>query len=337
MNEHFYFRNHLCIAMELLSINLYELIKANGFVGFTTALIRRFTNQMLMSLSLMRQYRIVHCDLKPENVLLRHPSKSAIKVIDFGSSCFENEKIYTYIQSRFYRSPEVILGMNYHMAIDMWSLGCILAELYTGFPIFPGENEQEQLSCIMEVLGVPEKEFVNRSSRKKLFFESNGTPRIVVNSKGRRRRPGSKSLQQVLKCNDEEFVDFISKCLVWDPERRMKPLAALRHPFVTAGRKSRSPGAIAISKPSISSSSLNSSRSKQHVMETPKKSIISAPTPLTARSSRTAAAPGTPSSSSHVSSLSSSSKSYRSSSHSHGLSSYHSGRALNGVATTVTK
>ena len=60
--------------------------------------------------------------------------------------------------------------MNYHMAIDMWSLGCIMAELYTGFPIFPGENEQEQLSCIMEVLGVPEKDFINRSSRKRLFF-----------------------------------------------------------------------------------------------------------------------------------------------------------------------
>lgn len=121
-----------------------------------------------------------------QNVLLKHPAKSAIKVIDFGSSCFEHEKslysffiddfplifsiVYTYIQSRFYRSPEVILGMNYHMAIDMWSLGCILAELYTGFPIFPGENEQEQLSCIMEVLGPPDKDFVNRSSRKRLFF-----------------------------------------------------------------------------------------------------------------------------------------------------------------------
>ena len=78
--------------------------------------------------------------------------------------------VYTYIQSRFYRSPEVILGMNYNMAIDMWSLGCILAELYTGYPIFPGENEQEQLSCIMEVLGVPDKEMINRSSRKRLFF-----------------------------------------------------------------------------------------------------------------------------------------------------------------------
>lgn len=188
--------------MELLSINLYELIKANGFVGFTTSLIRRFTGQMLMSLSLMRHHRIVHCDLKPEvlcfpvfphscidcvqNVLLKHPAKSGIKVIDFGSSCLEHEKsmyspphfshifndrpVYTYIQSRFYRSPEVILGMSYHMAIDMWSLGCIMAELYTGFPIFPGENEQEQLSCIMEILGVPDKEFINRSSRKRLFF-----------------------------------------------------------------------------------------------------------------------------------------------------------------------
>jgi dual specificity tyrosine-phosphorylation-regulated kinase 2/3/4 len=186
MTEYFNFRGHLCIAMELLSINLYELIKANGFVGFSTALVRRFTSQMLLSLSLMRHHRIVHCDLKPENVLLNHPAKSGLKVIDFGSSCLEHEKskpllsrtgpgrwslaVYTYIQSRFYRSPEVIMGMNYHMAIDMWSLGCIMAELYTGFPIFPGENEQEQLSCIMEVLGVPDKDFINRSSRKKLFF-----------------------------------------------------------------------------------------------------------------------------------------------------------------------
>jgi len=59
--------------------------------------------------------------------------------------------VYTYIQSRFYRSPEVILGHTYSMAIDMWSLGCILAELYTGYPLFPGESEVEQIACIMEV------------------------------------------------------------------------------------------------------------------------------------------------------------------------------------------
>ncbi|TFK25014.1 hypothetical protein FA15DRAFT_668884 [Coprinopsis marcescibilis] len=338
MTEHFYFRNHLCIATELLSINLYELIKANGFVGFTTALIRRFTTQMLLSLSLMRHHRIVHCDLKPENVLLRHPAKSAIKVIDFGSSCLEHEKIYTYIQSRFYRSPEVILGMNYHMAIDMWSLGCILAELYTGFPIFPGENEQEQLSCIMEVLGVPDKEFVNRSSRKKLFFDTSGSPRTVVNSKGRRRRPGSKTLAQVLRCNDEEFVDFIAKCLVWDPERRMKPQAAMRHPFVTAGKRKAQQQAAARATPS--SSSLSSNRSKQ-VLETPKKSMIGAPTPLAARTPRTGnnGVPTTPSTSSQTqtTSFGSSTRSYRTSQGQSLSSSFHSSRVMNGYSSSTTK
>jgi dual specificity tyrosine-phosphorylation-regulated kinase 2/3/4 len=93
--------------------------------------------------------------LKPENILLKSPDKSGIKLIDFGSSCFQTERIYTYIQSRFYRAPEIILGIPYTMGIDMWSFGCILAELYTGFPLFPGENEQEQLALIMEVRGVP--------------------------------------------------------------------------------------------------------------------------------------------------------------------------------------
>ncbi|QRV86544.1 dual-specificity tyrosine-(Y)-phosphorylation regulated kinase [Ceratobasidium sp. AG-Ba] len=313
MNEHFTFRNHLCIVTELLSINLYELIKANGFAGFTTALIRRFTTQMLASLVLMRQHRIVHCDLKPENVLLLHPAKSALKVIDFGSSCFEHEKVYTYIQSRFYRSPEVILGMNYHMAIDMWSLGCILAELYTGFPIFPGENEQEQLSCIMEVLGVPDKELINRSSRKRLFFETNGQPRPVVNSKGRRRRPGSKTLAQVLRCDDELFVDFIAKCLIWDPERRLKPQPALRHPFITAGRRPKmmSPAPTTSTRhlftPSSSTSALTSTRTKP--LATPQKSQIGAPTPLSSRiaarapTTSTTSVPQTPTSSSHTNNL----------------------------------
>ncbi|VEL37572.1 unnamed protein product [Protopolystoma xenopodis] len=75
---------------------------------------------------------IIHCDLKPENVLLRRPGRSGIKVIDFGSSCYTDQRTYTYIQSRFYRAPEVILGGRYCTAIDMWSLGCILAELITG-------------------------------------------------------------------------------------------------------------------------------------------------------------------------------------------------------------
>lgn len=119
---------------------------------------------------------------KQENILLSQRGPGNIKVVDFGSSCYEQQRgkkrknvflskkcpgleglevsyvvtlpflsVYTYIQSRFYRSPEVILGHPYSMAIDMWSLGCILAELYTGYPLFPGESEVEQIACIMEV------------------------------------------------------------------------------------------------------------------------------------------------------------------------------------------
>ncbi|KAI9167723.1 DYRK-family kinase pom1 [Paramyrothecium foliicola] len=238
--QSFYFRGHLCISTELLDMNLYELIKAHAFRGFSLRIIRRFTKQMLSSLNLLKQHKVIHCDLKPENILLRHPLHAEIKVIDFGSSCFESEKVYTYIQSRFYRSPEVILGMTYGLPIDMWSVGCILAELYTGVPIFPGENEQEQLACIMEVFGPPEKHLIEKSTRKKLFFDSNGKPRLTVSSKGRRRRPSSKTLQQVLKCDDEAFLDFVARCLRWDPDRRLKPEDAIRHEFIT-GHKTVAP------------------------------------------------------------------------------------------------
>ncbi|RMC02805.1 hypothetical protein DUI87_19996 [Hirundo rustica rustica] len=150
MKEYFYFRNHFCIAFELLGINLYELIKKNNFQGFSLSLIRHFTRCVLRCLQVLYQERIIHCDLKPENILLYHNGQGSVKVIDFGSSCYEDQRVYTYVQSRFYRSPEVILGHPYAMAVDMWSLGCIIAELYTGYPLFPGENESDQLACIME-------------------------------------------------------------------------------------------------------------------------------------------------------------------------------------------
>lgn len=235
--QSFYFRGHLCISTELLSMNLYEFIKAHEFRGFTLKIIRRFARQMLGSLCLLQSRNVIHCDLKPENILLAHPLHTEIKTIDFGSSCFEKEKVYTYIQSRFYRSPEVILGMDYGMPIDMWSLGCILAELLTGYPLFPGENEQEQLACIMEVFGPPEKHLVEASTRKKLFFDSGGKPRVTVSPKGKRRRTSSKTLQQAIRCDDEAFLDFLQRCLRWDPERRLKPDEAMAHEFITGIKK----------------------------------------------------------------------------------------------------
>ncbi|CAG2117532.1 unnamed protein product, partial [Medioppia subpectinata] len=107
MLDYFYFRNHLCITFELLGVNLYELIKKNNYQGFSVNLIRKFANSLVQCLKLLYKENIIHCDLKPENILLKQKGSSSIKVIDFGSSCFAHQRVYTYIQSRFYRSPEV--------------------------------------------------------------------------------------------------------------------------------------------------------------------------------------------------------------------------------------
>ncbi|XP_029142451.1 dual specificity tyrosine-phosphorylation-regulated kinase 4 [Protobothrops mucrosquamatus] len=234
MKEYFCFRNHFCISFELLGLNLYELIKKNNFQGFTLGLIRRFTHCILRCLQLLYTEKIIHCDLKPENILISQSSAGQIsfKVIDFGSSCYEHQRVYTYVQSRFYRSPEVILGHPYTTSIDMWSLGCIMVELYTGYPLFPGENEVEQLACIMEILGLPPSDFIQTASRKRTFFDSNGVPKTVTNSRGKIRNPNSKDLNAMLKIHDGTFLDFLKKCLVWKPSLRMIPEEAIHHTWM---------------------------------------------------------------------------------------------------------
>jgi len=195
-------------------------------------LIRKFAVQLLQSLRFLAKHHIIHCDLKPENILLNDISKAAITLIDFGSSCFEHEKIFTYIQSRFYRAPEIILGIPYGISIDMWSFGCILVELYTGYPLFPGENELDQLACIMEVLSVPPEDLLKDASRKKYFFASNGKPRIIENSNGIKRFPGTKNLQDFLPGADLQLLNFVADCVKWHPKDRLTPSTALQHPWI---------------------------------------------------------------------------------------------------------
>jgi len=169
---------------------------------------------------------IIHCDLKPENILLKEENKSGIKIIDFGSSTFIDEKVYTYIQSRFYRAPEIMLGIPYTTAIDMWSLGCIMAELYIGYPIFPGESENDQMSRIMEMRDVPPPEVLKNAERKKKFFNNKDKklePIMLKNSRGKLRKPNGKPLDYVIGDEDPDFTDFCCKCLDWNPETRLTP------------------------------------------------------------------------------------------------------------------
>ncbi|XP_063307191.1 dual specificity tyrosine-phosphorylation-regulated kinase 3 [Pelobates fuscus] len=249
MLESFTFRNHICMTFELLNMNLYELIKRNKFHGFSLQLVRKFAHSILQCLEALHRNKIIHCDLKPENILLKQQGRSGIKVIDFGSSCFEHQRVYTYIQSRFYRAPEVILGSRYGMPIDMWSFGCILVELLTGYPLFPGEDEGDQLACMMELLGAPTPKLLEQAKRAKNFVNSKGYPRyctvttlpngttVLNGSRSRRGKmrgaPGSKDWVMALKgCEDMLFIDFLKGCLNWDPAARMAPSQALRHQWI---------------------------------------------------------------------------------------------------------
>ena len=178
--ETFMYKNHQCIVFEMLSLNLYELLKNTHFAGVSLNLIRKFAKQIHKGLAYLARpdIDIIHCDLKPENILLRHPKRSGIKVIDFGSSCKSSKRMYSYIQSRFYRSPEVMLGLPYSVAIDMWSLGCILVEMHTGEPLFSGTDQFDQMQKIVSILGMVPMQMLNRADdhhRNQFFIQVDGS------------------------------------------------------------------------------------------------------------------------------------------------------------------
>ncbi|KAK9458198.1 kinase-like domain-containing protein [Dipodascopsis uninucleata] len=175
LRDKFVHHEHLCLVFELLSSNLYDLIQQNHFKGLSVNLVAIFARQLLNALCVLKDSRIIHCDLKPENILLENLESPNIKIIDFGSACKENQTVYTYIQSRFYRSPEVILGLPYTSSIDMWSLGCIVAELFLGLPIFPGSSEYNQITRITEMLGMPPLWMIEMGKNASHFFEKTST------------------------------------------------------------------------------------------------------------------------------------------------------------------
>ena len=111
--DYFTFRSHLCIVYELLGESLFDKLKKSQYIGFSYLSTRFFTQQMLEAIAFYKEQAIIHCDLKPENVLFVLDAPAHIKLIDFGSACFEGHEIYQYIQSRFYRAPEILLGISY--------------------------------------------------------------------------------------------------------------------------------------------------------------------------------------------------------------------------------
>ncbi|EZG68467.1 protein kinase domain protein [Gregarina niphandrodes] len=257
--DYFYYDEHLFIVTELLGENLYvfssRLRKCGCGSYFTLGCLQKITHQVLIALQYVHSLRLIHSDLKPENILVQDQTLPLVKIIDFGSSCYEYDKLSSYIQSRAYRAPEVILGLSYDHKIDMWSLGCVIAELWTNFVLFQNDSIHALLARIVGIIGPIPYYMAAKSSVANTLFTSDGQlcmlleprshhsdatshPASTDSGAGRKVRlllPKRSSLSQRLRCEDPLFVDFVSKLLLIDPCLRMDSVQALSHPWMKPG------------------------------------------------------------------------------------------------------
>ena len=178
MKTFFYHREHLIIVTELLRQNLFEfgkfIIDSNEEPYFTIPRLCYLTRQILIALDFVHKLGLVHSDVKPENILLSSYSRAQVKVIDFGSSCFLTDRQSSYIQSRSYRAPEVILGLPYDGRIDVWSLGCVVAEMYTGEVTFQNDSIVSMLSRIEAICGTFPSHMIAQGRQSGRFFTKCG-------------------------------------------------------------------------------------------------------------------------------------------------------------------
>ncbi|KAF9606210.1 hypothetical protein IFM89_023665 [Coptis chinensis] len=208
----------LFFIFEYMEFNLYQIMRSRQS-PLPEADIQSLISQVLQGLSYMHSNGYFHRDLKPENLLV---TNDKIKIADFGLAREVSSKPpYTdYVSTRWYRAPEVLLqSSSYTPAIDMWAVGAILAELFTSFPIFPGESEADQLSKICCVLGTPD--WTSLPEGLNLSGISNCTLTEV----------SPVNLSFVVPNASMEAVDLITKLCSWDPRKRPTAEQALQHPF----------------------------------------------------------------------------------------------------------
>jgi dual specificity tyrosine-phosphorylation-regulated kinase 2/3/4 len=178
MKTFFYYREHLIIVTELLRQNLFEfgkfIIDNDEEEYFTVPRLAYITRQALIALRFVHRLGLVHSDIKPENILLSSYSRAKIKLIDFGSSCYLTDRQSSYIQSRSYRAPEVVLGLPYDGRIDVWSLGCVVAEMFTGDVTFQNDSIVSMLSRIEAICGPFPRHMISQGRQSGRFFTKSG-------------------------------------------------------------------------------------------------------------------------------------------------------------------
>ncbi|XP_074109005.1 uncharacterized protein LOC141533823 [Cotesia typhae] len=267
--ECFTHKSHTCLVFEMLEQNLYDFLQKKKFVPLPLCYIRPILKQVLITLDKLKKLGIIHADLKPENIMLVDPIRQSfrVKVIDFGSASYAAKAVRnTYLQSRYYRAPEIILGLPFNEAIDMWSLGCVIAELFLGWPLYPGRSEYDQIRYISQTQGLPTEEMLNNASKTSKFFykDQNSehplwrlkTPEAFEAETGVKKSKETRKF--ILNCLDDitqaytiagleasqllaeiadrqEFLTLLKKMLAMDQQNRVKPEEALTHSFLTLG------------------------------------------------------------------------------------------------------
>uniref|UniRef100_A0A3Q1CR12 non-specific serine/threonine protein kinase n=1 Tax=Amphiprion ocellaris TaxID=80972 RepID=A0A3Q1CR12_AMPOC len=263
--ECFQHKNHTCLVFEMLEQNLYDFLKHSKFSPLLLKCIRPILQQVATALMKLKSLGLIHADLKPENIMLVDPLRQPyrVKVIDFGSASHVSKAVCsTYLQSRYYRAPEIILGLPFCEAIDMWSLGCVIAELFLGWPLYPGASEYDQIRYISQTQGLPAEYLLSAGTKTSRFFNRGPdssyplwrlkTPAEHEAEMGIKSKEARKYIFNCLddmmqvnmtnlegtdilaeKADRREFIDLLKKMLTLDADKRITPMKTLNHPFVT--------------------------------------------------------------------------------------------------------
>ncbi|XP_056304807.1 homeodomain-interacting protein kinase 1 isoform X2 [Danio aesculapii] len=263
--ECFQHKNHTCLVFEMLEQNLYDFLKHSKFSPLLLKCIRPVLQQVSTALMKLKSLGLIHADLKPENIMLVDPIRQPyrVKVIDFGSASHVSKAVCsTYLQSRYYRAPEIILGLPFCEAIDMWSLGCVIAELFLGWPLYPGASEYDQIRYISQTQGLPAEYLLSAGTKTSRFFHRGPdssyplwrlkTPAEHEAEFGIKSKEARKYIFNCLddmmqvnmsnlegtdilaeKADRREFIDLLKKMLTLDADKRITPTKTLNHPFVT--------------------------------------------------------------------------------------------------------
>lgn len=204
--------DHLCLVLPLHTQDLYNFIQLNK-PSLTT--LRHISRQLLESLSFLHNRQITHCDLKPENILISHDH--SVKIIDFGSAMTRLSSPVEYLQSRYYRAPEIALKLPLSSSLDIWSFGCILFELSSGFPLFPASGSSDLIPKILSILGLPPRSMFKTSKHFGTFSAEDQVFKI----------------KSLLFKGDPQLLDLIERCVKWDSAERISAASALAHPFLS--------------------------------------------------------------------------------------------------------